>query len=414
MREAPRTVRLLHVTTVADSFRFLRGQLRYMRERGIVAEVVSSPSPYQAEFAAQEGVRVHAIEMRRAITPVQDTLALARMVRLVRRVSPDIVHAQTPKGGLLGILAATATGVPVRIYHMRGLRFVAEPGVRRALLQGAERLSCSLAHRVLCVSRSVRDEAVAQSLCPPDRIDVLGGGSGNGVDAMGRFDPSRLPPGTRAATRAAHGIPSDALVVGFVGRLVPDKGIEELAAAWKTLRERFPTAHLLLVGPFEDDTPLTGSLVRTLRDDPRVHLTGWVSDVAGRDQVPALYAAMDVLALPTHREGFPNTVLEGSAMALPVVATQVMGCVDAVEEGVTGTLVPVAAPDALAAAIDRYLGDAGLRARHGAAGRERVLRNYRPELIWEAVYQEYLRLLRTHHRPVPSEPVRVEAASPPP
>ena len=132
-----------------------------------------------------------------------------------------------------------------------------------------------------------------------------------------------------------------------------------------------------------------------LRTDARVHLLGHVRDM------PALYAAMDLLVLPTYREGFPYVPMEAAAMALPVVATLVPGCVDAVVDGVTGTLVPPRDPAALAAAIARYLGDPDLRRRHGQAGRERVLRDFRPGDIWEATYQEYVRLLRAKGLPVP-------------
>jgi glycosyltransferase involved in cell wall biosynthesis len=379
--------RLLHVTTVPMSLVFLKGQVGFMKASGFDVAAVSSPGPDLDAFAEAQGVAVHAVEMPRSITPVHDVGAVARLRAVIRALRPDVVHAHTPKGGLLGMIAATLAGVPVRVYHMRGLPMMTATGTRRRLLAATERVACRLAHSVICVSHSLREVAVAEGLCPPGKIRVLLGGSGNGVDASGRFDPARLDPSARADTRRTLGIPDDAVVVGFVGRLVRDKGIVELAAAWRDVREACPAAHLLLVGPFEPQDPVPADVEAALRDDPRVHLAGmdW--------NTPPLYAAMDVVTLPTYREGFPNVPLEAAAMGLPVVATRVPGCVDAVADGVTGALVPAQDATALAAAILPYVRDRALRAQHGAAGRARVLREFRQEALWEALRGEYERLL---------------------
>jgi glycosyltransferase involved in cell wall biosynthesis len=274
----------------------------------------------------------------------------------------------------------------VRIYHVRGLPFVTATGHRRRLLRATEWISCTLAHRVLAVSHSMRAIAVAEGLCPPGKIKVLLGGSGNGVDATARFRPQ--PETVRRDERARLGIPPDALVIGFVGRLVRDKGVLELAEAWRTLRERHPSCHLVLAGRIEEEEDaIPPHVVAALRADPRVHLPGSVREM------PALYAACDVVALPTYREGFPNVALETAAMALPIVATSIPGCVDAVVDGETGALVAPRDAAALGAALDRYLRDPALRVAHGRAARDRVLREFRQEAIWEAVAAEYEALL---------------------
>jgi glycosyltransferase involved in cell wall biosynthesis len=306
------------------------------------------------------------------------------MWNLLRRIRPHIVHAHTPKGGLLGMVSAWLARVPVRIYHMRGLPFVTATGWRRKLLMWCERISCGLAHRVLCVSSSVRQLAVDSHLCPPGKIVVLARGSGNGVDAVQRFNGSNIPPSLREETRRRFNIPPEALVLGFIGRIVRDKGIIELAGAWKELRHDFPALHLLLVGPHEMQDPIPSEIERTLRNDPRVHFLGEQGDM------PSLYAVIDVLALPTYREGFPNVLLEAAGMMVPIVTTQVPGCTDAVQDGVTGTLVPPYDAASLARAVKMYLHDGELRRRHGAAARDWVLREFRPEGIWQAVHQEYV------------------------
>ena len=220
------------------------------------------------------------------------------------------------------------------------------------------------------------------------KIRVLLRGSVNGVDASVAFNPARVGAHVRANIRAAYGIPPDAVVVGFVGRLVRDKGLAELAAAWTMLRDEFPKLHLLIIGVFEPYDPVAPQVKAVLCSDPRVHLAGAVAEVT------SFYAAMDVVLLPTYREGLPVVPLEAAAMELPVVATRIPGCVEAVEDGVTGTLVPARDVAALADATRMYLRDPKLRQKHGCAGRARVLSQFRQEAIWEAVYQEYERLLR--------------------
>ncbi|MGH7665085.1 MAG: glycosyltransferase family 4 protein [Gemmatimonadaceae bacterium] len=383
-----RQARLLHITTIPMSLTFLRGQVGYMKERGIQVHAMSSPGPDLAAFGSEEHVQVHAVDMPRRITPGSDVVAIVRIWRVIRRIRPDIVHAHTPKGGLLGMIASALARTPVRVYHMRGLPMMGAAGMKRRLLRLTESVSCRLAHSVICVSHSVREIAVSDRICPPDKIRVLLGGSGNGVDATGKYDPARVGHDVRDATRDRLAIPRDAVVIGFVGRLVRDKGLVELHAAWRALRTELPGMHLLLVGPFEPQDPVPPGIRADLEADARVHLAGmdW--------NTPPLYAAMDLAVLPTYREGFPNVPLEAAAMGLPVVATRVPGCIDAIEDGVTGLLVPPRDADSLADAIWRYARDAGLRRQHGAAGRARVLTHFRREAIWEAIHAEYLRLLR--------------------
>ena len=376
-------MRLLHITTVPQSLFFLRGQPGFMRAHGLEVQAVSSPGPELEQFAREESVEVHAVEMRRAISPLRDLGAIACLVEILRRLRPDIVHAHTPKGGLLGMTAAALARVPVRIYHVHGLPMVTSRGVRRALLWSAERASCTLAHRVLCVSNSVRELAVAEGVVGAARIEVLGHGTINGIDAELRFRPDQASVAAGRAERARWGIPDGALVVGFVGRLVRDKGVAELAEAWKRLRCHFPEAHLLVVGPEETQDPLPSGVLEALRADPRVHLTGV------RWDTPPLFAAMDIVVLPSYREGFGIVLLEGAAMALPVVGTNIPGCRDAVIDEMTGLLVPAQDCAALEGALARYLCDPHLRRRHGAAGRERVLREFRPQVLWEALLEVY-------------------------
>jgi len=374
---------VVHVTTVPQTLWFLRGQAAFLGERGYEVHAVSSEGDDLTRFAAAEGVTSHAVNMHRAISPLGDLFAITRLYRLFKALKPGIVHAHTPKGGLLGMVAATLAGVPARVYHIHGLPMMTATGMKKRLLWCSEWMSCRLAHTVLCVSRSVRDVAVAHGLVGGEKVRVLCDGSINGVDSAKRFrrDEELLRESQRI--RAENGIQAHELVVGFVGRVVRDKGIVELEQAWNRVRRDFPSAHLLIVGPQERQDPVPRSVVDRLMSDPRVHMVG--QDM----NVPRWFGAMDVLALPTYREGFVVTALEASAMELPIVATDVPGCRDAVVNGQTGILVPAYDADALARALSRYLSDASLRMLHGAQGRARCIKLFGPERLWQATVDVY-------------------------
>ena len=406
MTESKETVKLLHITTVPMTLGFLSGQVGYMKQQGLKINALSSPGELLDKFAESEQVSVYAVEMPRRITPTKDLYAILQLWQSISKIRPQIVHAHTPKGGLLGTISAWLARIPIRIYHMRGLPLMTATGYKRWLLWWSEKVACTLAHQVFCVSHSLREVAISENLCPADKIKVLLGGSSNGVDATTRFNRSSLDLDTRQEIRNKYGIPTNAVVVGFVGRIVRDKGIEELVTAWKILREEFLDAHLLIVGPFEPQDPVSSDVEDLLKSAPRIHLVGmdW--------NTPPLYAAMDILTLPTYREGFPNTPLEAAAMQLPVVATRIPGCIDAVQDNVTGLLVPPRNAEALTEAIRSYLQHPELRDQHGKAGRDRVVLSFRQEAIWEALYQEYIRLIKAKGLSMPITTEQKEAVSP--
>jgi glycosyltransferase involved in cell wall biosynthesis len=390
----PNRIRVVNILTSSLTVRFLEGQPEYFEKKGFEIVIVSSPGEELGQ-AQSKGVQTVAVPMAREISPWSDLLSLWRIWRVLSRLHPAITNVATPKAGLLGGIAAWACRIPCRYYSVIGLRCETTTGLKRWLLLLTERIACLCAHRVICVSESMRQKAIDLGIVDASRTVVLASGSFAGVDPK-RFAPT--PEGLRHADqlRRKLGIPREAPVVGFVGRLTRDKGIAELVEAYSKLRKRSPSLRLLLVGEVEDADPLPSETHRLIEREPRIIHTGFVED-----PVP-YYHMMDVLAFPTHREGFGNAALEAHAAGKPVVAARATGVVDSVIDGVTGILVPVGDAGALAEALELVLEDRSLAAALGTAGRERAQREFPQERVWDAIIQEYSQQLRDKGLSVPN------------
>jgi len=391
---AGRPPRLVCIATHAVSANnLMRGQLRYLRERGYETILITAPSAELDMVARREQVQAIPVPMERNISPWKDLVALLAMCRVIGRLRPDIVNAGTPKAALLGMIASRLSGVPVRIYTLRGLRLETARGATRLVLTLVERVTSLCATRVLCVSNSLRETYVKRGLTTRQKTVVLGPGSSNGIE-MRRF--TAAPRVSRTALRERYGIPPTAPVLGFVGRLTSDKGIKELFDMFGRLLPSHPELRLVLLGDFEQGDPLPDDVVSKIRRHPHVIRPGFVANTA------EFYPLFDLLVFPSHREGFPNVPLEAAAAGLPVVGFRATGTIDAVEEGTTGTLVPCGDVAALTAATRRYLEDASLRQKHGQAGRSRVAREFAQQHAWSELAQLYVDLLEQHRLPMPS------------
>jgi lipopolysaccharide/colanic/teichoic acid biosynthesis glycosyltransferase/glycosyltransferase involved in cell wall biosynthesis len=382
----------MYIVAAAKTARgFLLPHLKHLvREGEFEAVVVCSPGPELESFAGCAGIRVVAVPIQREIAPLKDLVSLLQLWRVIRRERPALVNAGTPKGGLLGMLAAWAAKVPCRVYTHHGLRLETSRGWQRRLLWAADKLACVLASRVVAVSQSLAERLTELGICPQSQVLIIGHGSWGGVRAE-RFEASVQNLPRAAQIRQELRIPEGPPVVGFVGRLTRDKGIAELVCAYQMLRAEKPDLKLLLVGDFEDGDPVDPDTRRTIVEDPGIVKTGFVNDAA------PYYHLMTVLAFPSYREGFPNVPLEAAAAGVPVVAARVTGTVDAVVDGVTGLLVPVGDPEALAEGIRRLLEDRALAARLAETARERAVRDFQPERIWDelaGVYRELLERAR--------------------
>ena len=360
---------------------FLLGHLEALAGIAEVT-VVANFTAEDAAFAWPESITRVAIPIARPIAPWADLLALLALVRLFLRCRFDLVHSITPKAGLLAMLAGALAGVPFRLHTFTGQVWITRTGFMRSLLKRADRLIARLATRVLTDSASQREFLIAQGIVAAPKSTVLARGSICGVDT------SRFKPDAAAGEniRRNLGLPPGSVVFLYLGRVNRDKGLLDLAHAFAESGARHPEAHLLLVGPDEDDlsallSHATGNCAARLH---RVALT---------DRPQDYFAAADVFCLPSHREGFGTTIIEAAAAGVPAIGSRIYGITDAIVEGETGLLFEPGQVRQLASSMDALAGDAGLRRRMGENARQRALRDFSSSVVTAALLEYYQELL---------------------
>lgn len=357
-----RAARVLSAVTVSDSVIFFYGMPSFLSARGFEVSISAADGPELDTILARENPIVYRVEMEREINLIKDVSSLLKVFKVLRKFKPDIVNAGTPKAGLLYMIGAWFFRVPLRVYHVRGLRHESLEGLAEKLQIYVERICGRLATHIVCETQSLKELALAQGLYRASKTYVLGPGS-SGVQ-LSNYNPENFSTTSRMAFRNDLGIPMDAEVIGFLGRVVPRKGIAELLDAWRNIREDYPKSYLIIAGPLEDTQPLKIEDVETIQKDPRIIFTGKVEDAA------KYYSVMDIFTLPAHWEGFGNVLVEAASMGLPVVTTNGTGTRDAAKDGYNSLVIPVKDSAALVVAISKYLDDKALRLEHGRNGRE--------------------------------------------
>src|SRR5690625_1555401 len=357
--------------TADTSLILMRGLPEFLARNGWRVHVASGPGPNNEAAAQSTAFSTHVISMARNPHPVRDLASLISWIRLLRRVRPDVVHVGTPKAGLLGTLAAFITRVPHRVYILRGLRYETSRGVQRRILRAMERVTMKLAHRVVAVSPSLRALAIDDNLTRAQKITVLGAGSSNGVD-LERF--RRKDHNATKRRNVRWPTRPDTPVFGFIGRLHEDKGLDLLYEAARSLHNQGVSFRLLIVGPLESDVNYPDLF----------HQAGIPAEFTGNVSDPLPYLElMDVLCLPTKREGFPNVVLEAAACAIPTIATQATGVVDAIIHQQTGLLTANRDPQEFATLMRSLATNIELRSTLGDQAYERVHQSFGRELVWK-------------------------------
>jgi len=337
-------VKLLRATTVPTSLNsFCRGVLKELRQEGYDVVAVSSPGPELQEVEKREGCRTIAVPMQRHISPISDLKSLWRMTWVMHRERPDIVHTMTPKAGLICMISAWLARVPVRIHTFTGLVWPTATGLKRRLLMFTDWITCACATHVIPEGEGVKADLLNHHITRKP-IKVLGFGNVRGVD-LDYWKP-------RATTHVDNEGRGHIFTFVFVGRIVADKGINELVSAFKQLNQEHRDTRLLLVGQREDDLdPVLPATVAEMQSNAAIQVVG------PKDDVRPFYEMADALVFPSYREGFPNVVLEAGAMGLPSIVTDINGSREIIEEGVNGTIIPPRDAHALYMAMKRFLNE---------------------------------------------------------
>lgn len=376
------------IAYVANSYYYCRyvkrDQAVWLKQAGFEMHLcVPCTEAEQRELSEVSQAEVHRIPMARDINPQADLATLRQLVPMLRAIQPGLLFGATPKGGLLGCLAGALARVPARVYGCQGLRLETTQGAKYALLAATERSSCALAHEVLCISPSLRRELLARKLCPRDKAQVLTSGGATGVDC----DTLKPDPALRQTVREGWQVGAEAQVLGYVGRLTRDKGVDTLVKCFAELAEQHPELHLVLVGGFEEGDPVDAATRHLIETHPRIRNTGFT--LAALE----LMQGFDLFVFPSLREGLGTACLEASALGVPIVAYASTGIVDAVAHERTGTLVPTGDAAALSAAIERYLGDPMRRRTHGEAGPVFIREHFDKRVFVPALATYFERLL---------------------
>jgi glycosyltransferase involved in cell wall biosynthesis len=382
---------LIRITTVPLSLqKLITGQLPYMRKKGFEPVMVSATGPESKAVVQEQESPLIEIEMTRKITPVQDLKALWQFYRLCKKHKPAIVHSHTPKAGIIGMLGAKLAGVPVRLHTVAGLPLMETQGKTRQVLEGVEKLTYACATKVYPNSTVLKEFILQSKFCGPEKIKVIGNGSSNGINTA-FFSREQLEASKLEELKTQLGIAPSDFVFVFIGRLVKDKGIQELVTAFKKLQPVHPQVKLLLVGPFEQDLdPIDDAILQEIENNPAILSVGFQHDVR-----PYL-AISNALAFPSYREGFPNVPMQAGCFHLPSIVTDINGCNEIIRYGENGLIVPPKSMEALYEAMQSFVTDQESFAHMQSQARRMIVDRYEQTHFWELLLQEYKEHLKQH------------------
>ena len=353
----------------------LQGQLRMLSEHYEVVGV-SSPGEELEKVAQREGIRTIAVPMERKISPFKDLVSLFRLIRLFHREKPWMVHSLTPKAGLLAMTAAWICRVPVRIHMFTGLVFPTTTGLKQKILMATDSITCACATNVLPEGKGVKKD-LEHFRITSKPLQIIGNGNINGID-LEFFD--RTPEVMEQAEKYRK---EEVVTFCFVGRIVRDKGMNELVAAFQRLHQAYPNTRLVLVGPFEEKLdPVLPETRQVIEQQAAIEWMGWQNDIR-----PFL-AASEVFVFPSYREGFPNVVLQAGAMGLPSIVTDINGSSEIITEGVNGSIIPSQDEEALYKAMEKLL-DTEERRKLAQQARPQIANRYERKALWKELLKFY-------------------------
>lgn len=365
----------------------LPGQMRYMRSNDFDVLMISADGKELNDVIKNEECRHIIVPMTRKITPFRDLQCLFQLIRIFRRENPDIVHTHTPKAGLLGMLAARYCGIKVRIHTVAGLPMMVEKGFKYQLLKFTEKITAAAANHVWPNSNSLLQYIIEHRLADPKKLQVIGKGSTNGINTD-FFCRASLDENIINATKTTVQYSAENKYLLFIGRLVVDKGIVELVKVFAALQQTNPSLKLILVGGYEEKLdPLPAATLKEIETNASIIHINWTDDVK-------YYMSLaDYFVFPSHREGFPNVVLQAGAMELPVICSHIGGNIDIVTHSATGLIFECGNEQQLLQSIERALANGEEMQSMAKKLREEIIENYRRENTWQNILEAYKSLV---------------------
>ncbi len=374
---------VLHIITISFVINHFFGkQFKYLEQKTNNKYFLGcTPSEEFFELSQSLKYTPFPVNVTRNISPLTDLKAIFKIYRFIKKNKIDTIVGHTPKGGMVAMIASYFAGVKERIYFRHGIIYETSSGFKKIILKNIDRISGALATKVVCVSHSVKKISEKDHLNNPSKNIILGLGTCNGIDTEDKFNPQKISYKIIQKLALENNISETDFVIGYVGRLVKDKGINELIKAWKSLNEKYGNVKLLLVGPIEERDAVSEESKKSIEEEKNIINTGFVLDAS------SYFSLMDVFVLPTYREGFPTVSLEASSMELPVLITRATGCEESILENQTGTFI-TNQPEDIAEKIEKYYNNRNLIIQQGKKGREFVRLNFEESKIWNQIHEK--------------------------
>lgn len=382
-------IRVLNVVNIYFSVPYFFGdQFKYLQKNGFKIYLICSPSEHLEKYSNEQNIECYQIPITRRITPFTDLVSLIKICVYIKKNKIDIISGHTAKGGLLAVLAGRIMGVKKIIFFRHGVPFDRKEGISKKIFTILNRFMAKCATDIVCVSPSLAKLSIDYNLNKESKQIVLGSGTCGGIDTQNKFNPDLIDSSSQFNLKQKLGLDDNCLVVGYVGRLVNDKGIPELVESFKLLllRHKAKKIKLLLVGPLELDKKERDSLNQLTRNEimsnQDIIYTGYI-----KDDIQLYYSIMDIVVLPSYHEGFGMCVIEASSMTKPVLVSKSTGCVDAIIEGETGHYIDIN-PNSICAGLEVLLDD-NYRKVLGQQGRKMVIQKFDHSVIWPQIINLY-------------------------
>jgi glycosyltransferase involved in cell wall biosynthesis len=386
--------KLIRVTTLPISMeKLLENQLEFMKSYFEITAIACSESEgtYLEEYGREVGIKTHTIEFTRAITPIQDLKTILKLYKFLKKKKPEIIHSHTPKAGMVSMIAAKLARVPIRIHTVAGLPLEEATGMKKILLKSIEKITYAAATKVLPNSNGLKQTLLEFNLCPEKKINIIGKGSSNGINTT-YFDPEKIAEEDINNLKKELGFKGDETILIYIGRLVKDKGVNELITTFDAISRTHKNCRLLLLGYYEQDRdPLEDKTIQLIKQNPSIIERGFIKDIR-----PYLLLS-SFLVFPSYREGFPNVVLQAAAMQLPAIVTDINGCNEIIQNNCNGVIIPKKNSKALREAMLHLIENKSILENMRLSTRNFILENFSREIIWNELLNMYTSEIKRNH-----------------